>query len=56
MMKKLTVAELIKMLNEVEDKNTTVEFHNIGRSVYQKDVVRVYCDSKYTKKTIITIK
>lgn len=52
----ITVAELIEMLNKVEDKNTTVEFKNIGRSCYQKEVVRVSSDPKYTKKTTIVIK
>lgn len=52
----MTVAELIELLNKVEDKNTIVEFHNIGRSVYQQCVVDVRCDDKYTKRTTITIK
>jgi hypothetical protein len=51
----LTVAELIALLNKVEDKNTTVEFHAISNRSYQDTVVDVET-SKYTKRTTITIK
>ena len=51
----LTVAELIALLNKVEDKNTTVEFHAISNRTYQDAVVDVKT-SKYTKRTTITIK
>lgn len=51
----MTVAELIEMLNKIEDKNSTVEFHNIGRNCYPKTIVEVK-SSKYTKRTTITVK
>ena len=51
----MTVAELIALLNKVEDKNTTVEFHSISNRAYQDTIVDVKT-SKYTKHTTITIK
>lgn len=51
----MTVAELIDLLNKVEDKNTTIEFHPISNCSYQDTVVDVET-SKYTKRTTITIK
>ena len=51
----MTVAELIALLNEVEDKNTTVEFHSISNRTYQDTIVDVKT-CKYTKHTTITIK
>ena len=51
----MTVAELISLLNKVEDKNTTVEFHSISNRAYQDTIVDVKT-SKYTKHTTITIK
>lgn len=51
----MTVAELIAMLEKVEDKNTTVEFHSISNSTYKDTVVDVRT-SKYIKRTTITIK
>ena len=51
----MTVAELIALLNKVEDKNTTIEFHSISNRAYQDTIVDVKT-SKYTKHTTITIK
>lgn len=51
----MTVAELIALLNEVEDKSTTVEFHSVSNRSYQNTVVDVET-SKYTKRTTIIIK
>lgn len=51
----LTVAELIALLNKVEDKNTIVEFHSVSNRSYQNTVVDVET-SKYTKRTTIIIK
>lgn len=51
----ITVAELIAMLEKVEDKNTVVEFHNIGRQCYPDTIVDVKT-SKYINRTTITIK
>lgn len=51
----MTVAELIALLNKVEDKNTTVEFYRISDRVYQDTIVDIKT-SKYTKHTTITIK
>ena len=51
----MTVAELIALLNKVEDKNTTVNFHPISERAYQTGVVEIRT-SKYTKTTTITIK
>ena len=51
----MTVAELIALLEKVEDKNTTIEFHPISSCSYQDTVVRVDT-SKYTKRTTIVIK
>lgn len=51
----MTVAELIALLNKVEDKNTTVEFHKISDRAYMDAVVDVKT-SKYTKRTTVTIK
>lgn len=51
----IAVAELIALLNQVEDKNTTVEFHSISNRAYQDTIVNVKT-SKYTKRTTITIK
>ena len=48
----MTVAELIALLNKVEDKNTTVEFHTISNRAYQDTIV----DVKTSKHTTITIK
>lgn len=51
----MTVAELIALLNKVEDKNTIVNFHPISERTYQTGIVEVRT-SKYTKTTTITIK
>lgn len=51
----MTVAELIALLNKVEDKNTTVNFHPISKRAYQNGVVEI-TTSEYTKTTTITIK
>ena len=51
----MTVAELIALLNKVEDKNTTVNFHPISERAYQNGVVEI-TTSEYTKTTTITIK
>ena len=51
----MTVTELIALLNKVEDKNTTIEFHSVSNRSYQDTVVEVET-SKYTKRTTIIIK
>lgn len=51
----MTVAELIALLNKVEDKNTTVDFHSISNRCYPDTVVEVKT-SKYIKRTTIIIK
>ena len=51
----LTVAELIALLEKVEDKNTTVTFHPISKCDSQETIVKVET-SKYTKRTTIVIK
>ena len=51
----MTVAELIALLEKVEDKNTTVTFHPISKCDSQETIVKVET-SKYTKRTTIVIK
>jgi hypothetical protein len=51
----MTVAELIALLNKVEDKSTVVEFHSISSCVYKTTVVDVK-SSEYTHRTTVTIK
>ena len=51
----MTVAELIALLNKVEDKNTTPEFPSMSNRTYQDTIVDIKT-SKYTKHTTITIK
>lgn len=51
----MTVAELIALLNKVEDKNATVEFHTISNREYLDTIVDVKT-SKYIKHITITIK
>lgn len=51
----MTVAELIALLNKVEDKNTIVSFHPTSGCAYQTGVVEI-STSKYTKTTTITTK
>lgn len=51
----MTVAELIALLNKVEDKNTVVEFHSISNCTYKTTVVDVE-SNKYTHRTTVTIK
>lgn len=52
----MTVAELIALLEKVEDKNTMVEFHSIGHGAYQNTIVDVETHTYGLKRTTITIK
>lgn len=52
----MTVAELIALLEKVEDKNTMVEFHPISNSAYQTTIVDVETHLYGLKRTTITIK
>lgn len=52
----ITVAELIAMLEKVEDKNTVVEFHSTSNSTYKTTIEKVETHSFGLKRTTITIK
>lgn len=54
-MMNMTVADLIAMLEKVENKDSRVEFHTISNRAYQDTVVKVD-SNKYTYRTTITIK
>lgn len=51
----LTVAELIAMLEKVENKTSAVEFHSISNRSYPDTVVEIKT-SDYINRTTITIK
>lgn len=51
----ITVAELLVLLEKVENKDSIVEFHPISNCSYQTEIVDVKT-SKYTNYTTITIK
>lgn len=54
-MMNMTVADLIAMLEKVENKDSRVEFRTVSNRAYQDTVVRVD-SNKYTYRTTITIK
>ena len=52
----MTVAELIALLEKVENKDTIVEFHSLSNSAYQDTIVEVTSTAYGPKRTTITIK
>jgi 2-oxoglutarate dehydrogenase complex dehydrogenase (E1) component-like enzyme len=53
MMKKMTIQDLINMLEKVDDKNMAVNFHAISNNHTQKEVVRVSIEKARNTATII---
>jgi hypothetical protein len=54
-MMSMTVADLIAMLEKVDNKDSRVEFHTISNRAYQDTIVKVD-SNKYTYRTTITSK
>lgn len=52
---RMTVAELIEMLNSVKDKSAAVEFHPISNCAYM-DTIADISECKYTHTVTVTIK
>lgn len=53
MMKKLTIQELIDMLEKIDDKNLTVNFHAISNNHTQKEVAHIFIEKVRNTATII---
>lgn len=53
MMKKMTIQELINMLEKIDNKDLTVNFHAISNNDTQKEVVRVSIEKVRNTATII---
>lgn len=53
MMKKMTIQELINMLEKIDNKEMVVNFHSISNNDTQKEVVRVSVEKVRNTATII---
>lgn len=53
MMKKMTIQELIDMLEKIDNKEMVVNFHSISNNDTQKEVVRVSIEKARNTATII---
>lgn len=53
MTKKMTIQELINMLEKIDDKNMIVNFHAISNNHTQKEVVHVSIEKVRNTATII---